>query len=151
VDYQGQRYIQGLETGYVGVPSMANRAGDFGSAAAFTGTVNGPYLAQVLTQRLGYQVTQGEAFSKVFPNGTIPQQGWSPVASKMLQYIPMPNVNGNEFSSGAYKETTTSTTRTPALWAAPRCRAMASPTMRSPTVSISRWSSATSAPLGRIR
>jgi hypothetical protein len=105
VDYQGQRYIQGLETGYVGVPSMANRAGEFGSASAFTGTVNGPYLAQVLTQRLGYQVTQGEPFSQVFPNGNIPQQAWSPVAMKMLQYIPMPNVNGTEFSSGAYKET----------------------------------------------
>ena len=52
-DYQGQRYIQGIETGIVSVPSLANRTGDFGSAAAFTGTVNGPYLAQILTQRLG--------------------------------------------------------------------------------------------------
>src|SRR3984885_10354298 len=92
VDYQGQRYIQGLETGYVGVPTMANRAGDFGSAAAFTGKVNGPYLAQVLTQRLGYAVTKGEPFSQVFPQGSIPQSAWSPVAMKMLQYIPMPNV-----------------------------------------------------------
>src|SRR6202045_781833 len=52
-DYQGQRYIQGIETGRISVPTMANRAGDFGSASAFTGTVNGPYLAPVLTQRLG--------------------------------------------------------------------------------------------------
>jgi hypothetical protein len=29
-DYQGQRYIQGIETGFVSVPSMANRNGDFG-------------------------------------------------------------------------------------------------------------------------
>src|ERR1700722_803127 len=104
-DYEGQRYIQGIETGFVSVPSIANRNGDFGSAAAFTGKVNGPYLAQVLSQRLGYQVSQGEPFSQVFPSGNIPQQGWSPVAMKILQYIPMPNVNGNEFSSGAYKET----------------------------------------------
>src|ERR1700723_4453274 len=62
-DYQGQRFIQGIETGIVNVPSMANRNGDFGSASAFTGTVNGPYLAQILTQRLGYQVTQGEPFA----------------------------------------------------------------------------------------
>jgi hypothetical protein len=105
VDYQGQRYIQGIETGYVGVPSMANRAGDFGSAAAFTGKVNGAYLAQLLTQRLGYTVTQGEPFSQVFPTGVVPQQAWGPTASKMLPYIPMPNVGANQFSSGAYKET----------------------------------------------
>ena len=64
-DYQGQRYVQGVETGYVSVPSMANRSGDFGSASAFTGTVNGPYLAQVLTQRLGYQVSQNEPFASI--------------------------------------------------------------------------------------
>ena len=39
-DYQGQRYVQGIETGYVSVPSMANRIGNFGSASAFTGKVN---------------------------------------------------------------------------------------------------------------
>ena len=105
VDYQGQRYIQGIETGYVSVPSMANRSGDFGSAAAFTGKVNGAYLAQLLTQRLGYTVTQGEPFSQVFPTGVVPQQAWGPTASKMLPYIPMPNVGANQFSSGAYKET----------------------------------------------
>jgi hypothetical protein len=55
-DYQGQR-IQGIETGFVTVPSLANRSGDFGSASAFTGIVNGPYLAQTLTQRLGRAVT----------------------------------------------------------------------------------------------
>ncbi len=88
VDYQGQRYIQGLQTGFVGVPSMANRAGDFGSAAAFTGKVNGPYLAQMLTQRLGYTVTQGEPFSQVFPNGTIPQQAWSQVAMRCCSTFP---------------------------------------------------------------
>jgi hypothetical protein len=56
-DYQGHR-IQGIETGFVTVPSLANRSGDFGSASAFTGIVNGPYLAQTLTQRLGRAVTQ---------------------------------------------------------------------------------------------
>src|ERR1700678_2756723 len=103
-DYQGQRYIQGIETGLVGVPTMANRAGDFGSASAFTGTVNGPYLAQTLSSRLGKVVTQGEAYSQVFPGGIIPQQAWAPTAAKMMQYIPMPNVGTGTFSTGAYKE-----------------------------------------------
>lgn len=104
VDYQGQRYIQGIETGFVSVPSMANRKGDFGAASAFTGTVNGPYLAQILTQRLGYQVTQGEPFAKVFPNGIVPKNAWGVAPTRMLQYIPEPNVGVNQFSTGAYKE-----------------------------------------------
>src|SRR5580698_6392610 len=101
-DYQGQRYIQGIETGFVTVPSLLNRSGNFGSGSAFTGTVNGPYLAQTLTQRLGYQVTQGEPFSQVFPGGVIPQRAWGTASQRMLQYIPEPNIGLNTFSSGAY-------------------------------------------------
>src|ERR1700722_14782251 len=101
-DYQGQRYIQGIETGFVTVPSLLNRSGNFGSGSAFTGTVNGPYLAQTLTQRLGYQVTQGEPFSQVFPDGAIPQRAWGTASQRMLQYIPEPNIGLNTFSSGAY-------------------------------------------------
>jgi len=104
-DYQGQRQVQGIETGLVNVPSLANRAGNFGSVSTFTGVVNGPYLAQVLTQRLGYQVTQGEPFSKVFPNGIIPQSAWGAAPTKLLQYIPEPNVGPSTFSSGAYNNT----------------------------------------------
>ncbi|NYF90731.1 carboxypeptidase regulatory-like domain-containing protein [Tunturiibacter empetritectus] len=102
-DYQGQRYIQGIETGFVSVPSMANRNGDFGSASAFTGTVNGPYLAKILSQRLGQQVTQGESFAQVFPNGVIPRSAWGAAPTRLLQYIPEPNGGVNQFSTGAYK------------------------------------------------
>jgi hypothetical protein len=82
---------------------MANRSGDFGSASAFTGIVNGPYLAQTLTQRLGRQVTQGEPYAQVFPDGKIPQSVWSAAPLRMLQYIPQPNIGSDTFSSGAYK------------------------------------------------
>ena len=102
-DYQGQRYIQGIETGFVSVPSMANRNGDFGSASVFTGTVNGPYLAQILSQRLGRPVTQGEPFAQVFPNGVIPRSAWGAAPTRLLQYIPEPNVGVNQFSTGTYK------------------------------------------------
>ena len=102
-DYQGQRYIQGIETGYVSVPSLANRSGDFGSAAAFTGQVNGPYLAQVLSQRLGVPVTQGETFAQVFPNGIVPTSAWGAASKRLLQYIPLPNVGDHQFSTGQYK------------------------------------------------
>jgi hypothetical protein len=102
-DYQGQRYIQGIETGFVSVPTLANRTGDFGSASAFTGTVNGPYLAQVLTQRLGKQVNQGDTFASVFPDGKIPMNAWGTAPTRMLQYIPLPNAGDGKFSTGAYK------------------------------------------------
>ena len=112
-DYQGQRTIQGLETGLITVPSPANRAGNFqDSVGSLTGTVNGDYLAQTLSSRLGYTVTQGEAFYKAgcassvdcaFPGAIIPQKAFSVPSTRMLQYIPSPNVSLNQFSSGAEK------------------------------------------------
>jgi hypothetical protein len=114
-DYQGQRTVQGIETGIVNVPSVANRGGDFtDSVATLTGTVNGPYLAQTLSNRLGYAVTQNEHFyvpgctstsQCVFPNAMIPQRAWGNAPTHMLQYIPKPNLGTNEFSSGADKYT----------------------------------------------
>jgi hypothetical protein len=112
-DYQGQRTIQGLETGLITVPSLANRTGNFqDNSASLTGTVNGDYLAQTLSSRLGYTVSQGESFYKpgcntsldcVFPNAMIPQRAFSTPSTKLLQYIPSPNVGANQFSSGAEK------------------------------------------------
>jgi Carboxypeptidase regulatory-like domain len=112
-DYQGQRTVQGIETGIVTVPSLSNRSGDFtDSAQSLIGRVNGPYLAQTLSGRLGYAVAQNEAFyihgctttsQCVFPNATIPQRAWGNAPTHMLQYIPSPNLGVNEFSSGADK------------------------------------------------
>jgi hypothetical protein len=112
-DYQGQRFIQGIETGSVSVPTNANRTGDFtDSADSLTGTVNGPYLAQTLSQRLGYQVRLNEPFYTngcttssecVFPNAIIPMSAWGSAPKRMLQYIPIGNIADGTFSSGAYK------------------------------------------------
>lgn len=112
-DYQGQRTIQGMETGLVQVPSIANRIGNFADAAGtLTGQVNGDYLAQTLTDRLGYGVTTGEPYYSanctttlrcVFPNGIIPQRAFSAPATHLLRYIPAPNVGTDIFSSGAEK------------------------------------------------
>ena len=113
-DYQGQRTVQGIETGLVQVPSLADRSGNFSDAAStLTGSVNGAYLAKTLTDRLGYGVSAGEPFYTpnctsisecVFPNAIIPQQAWSAPATHLLQYIPLPNVGASLFSSGAEKE-----------------------------------------------
>lgn len=112
-DYQGQRQIQGQETSIVNVPSLLNRAGDFSDVTStLTGTVNGDYLAQTLNARLGYPVTTGEPFYTpgctsatecVFPSAVIPQRAWATPSKNLLQYIPMPNVGANEFSTGAAK------------------------------------------------
>ena len=61
-DYQGTRNIQGIETGLLPVPSLADRTGDLSDlASSLTGTVDGTYMASLLAQRLGYGVSAGEA------------------------------------------------------------------------------------------
>jgi hypothetical protein len=98
-DYQGQHTKQGQDTGVVAIPSLANRSGNFSDSPAFSGRVNGPFLARTLSNLLGYQVTPGELFSNVFPGNVIPQSAFALPATKMLQYIPSPNIGANNFES----------------------------------------------------
>jgi hypothetical protein len=80
----------------VKAPSLRNRAGDFSDTAGrLAGQVNGAYLAQTLTNRLGYGVTDGETYYTpncaytsqcVFPNAIIPQRAWSVPGTRLLQY-----------------------------------------------------------------
>lgn len=121
-DYQGTRQILG-QTQFFPVPSLADRSGNLSDqeAALLTSDpanggqgVVGPYWASVLSQRLGYTVSDGEPYytagctnssTCVFPNGVIPQSAWSPVAVRTLSYIPQPNVNsasGPSFQTAAY-------------------------------------------------
>src|SRR6202020_1549666 len=69
-DYQGTRQIVG-QTQFIPVPSLSDRTGDLSDeSTAFSGsgsggtasTVNGAYWASVLSQRLGYAVSQGEPY-----------------------------------------------------------------------------------------
>ncbi len=114
-DYQGTRTNQGLATGLISVPTLAERAGNFqGETSALSGTVSGPYIASLLAQKLGYGVTQGEAYYTpgcvssaqcVFPNAIIPTAVWSSPAQPLLHYIPLPNVGASTYSTGADGET----------------------------------------------
>jgi hypothetical protein len=114
-DYQGTRQKQGVDSGLIQVPSLANRQGNFAANAdQLTGTVSGPYLAQLLAGKLGYGVASGEAYYTpgcvntsqcVFPNAVIPHRAWSTPAQKLLSYIPSPNLPGNYFSTSAYDQT----------------------------------------------
>src|SRR6202034_1930877 len=82
-DYQGTRTTQGVSTGNISVPTTAQRNGDF-SQGQLTGSVSGPYFAQLLTQELGYTVTADEPYTSVFPNGVIPKAAWSAPAQHLL-------------------------------------------------------------------
>ncbi len=101
-DYQGTRTAQGIDTGLIPVPTLAERSGQFGS---LPGTVSGPYLANLLSQKLGYPVSANEPYNQVFPGGIIPQRVWSAPAQHLLQYIPLPNTGPSTFSTGGEGET----------------------------------------------
>ena len=115
VDYQATRTTQGIETGQISVPSMAERSGDFADVAdQLTGTVNGSYWANLLSQKLGYAVSSGEPYYMsgcvtssqcVFPNAVIPQAAWSTPAQHLLPYIPTPNAGPSQLSTGAFPQT----------------------------------------------
>jgi hypothetical protein len=114
-DYQGTRSTQGIDTGQIPVPSLQDRSGNLSDvASSLTGTVSGPYLAQLLTQKLGYGVTAGESYyfagctsaaQCVLPNAVIPLRAWSAPAASLLKYIPAPNNANSTFSTSAYNET----------------------------------------------
>ncbi|KAA6462881.1 TonB-dependent receptor [Acidobacteria bacterium AB60] len=101
-DYQGTRTTQGVSTGDITVPTLAQRSGDFSD---LTGSVSGPYLASLLSQELGYTVSSGEPYSSVFPGGVIPQRAWSAPGKALLGYVPAPNVSASQFSTSAYSQT----------------------------------------------
>jgi hypothetical protein len=103
-DYQGTRTTQGVSTGNITVPTLAERAGNV-TQGEFTGHVSGPYFAQLLSQELGYAVTANEAYTSVFPTGTVPPAAWSAPARRLLQYIPEPNVGTNQFSTSGESQT----------------------------------------------
>ena len=117
LDYQGTRMTQGIDTGNISIPSLAERSGDFSDPDVeklLTGKVNGSYWANLLTQRLGYAVSPGEPYYTtgcdspsqcVFPGAQIPQSAWSEPAKHLLQYIPQPNQGASGFSTSAQNET----------------------------------------------
>src|SRR5580698_9798718 len=72
-DYQGTRSTQGVDTGQIPVPSAQDRTGNLSdlsgafvttdaTGATIPTTVSGPYLANMLSQKLGYTVTAGEPY-----------------------------------------------------------------------------------------
>jgi len=128
-DYQGTRTTEGLDTGEVEVPSLAERQGDFADTAvpatsttplvpAFNTLTNGVVTPQVvqgaglasqLQNSLGYAVSAGEPYftpgctsaTCVFPNAIVPQRAWTVPSQNLLKYIPLPNSGLNSFEGEA--------------------------------------------------
>ena len=115
LDYQGTRTVEGITSPVTSVPSLQDRTGNLSDVAgSLTGAVSGPYIASLLTQRLGYGVSEGERYytpgcvsplSCVFPNANIPPRTWSAPAVKLLPYIPLPDIGSSLFATSAYPET----------------------------------------------
>lgn len=113
-DYQGTRMTQGIDTGRISVPSLADRTGNLSDlAGSLTGTVNGQVWAESLSQRLGFPVYAGEHYYTqgcattsecVLPNAEVPQAAWSAPAKALLRYIPSPNQGGTIFSTSAFSQ-----------------------------------------------
>ena len=114
IDYQGTRQRKGVDTGSIPVPSQQDRTGSLSDlASSLSGTVSGPYFANLLAQKLGYPVAAGESYYNpgctnatqcVFPNAVIPQRAWSTPAEKLLRYIPSANASSNTFATSSYAQ-----------------------------------------------
>ena len=111
-DWQDTRQIIGASSGKQFVPDGNELGGNFSDeSSALTGVVSGPYFASLLSQRLGYTVTNGEAYYTtgctsssqcVFPNATVPQSAWSPVAPNVIKLIPGQTVQPSGGNAGYY-------------------------------------------------
>ena len=108
-DYQGDRIIIGQSAlGIIPVPSDAERRGDF-TGTALAGSVNGPFWAQQLSDKLGYTVTQGEPYyfagctaaQCVFPGAQIPASVITTPSTNLLPYVPPVNtvIGGSNYYS----------------------------------------------------
>ena len=113
-DYQGTRTNQSVTSPLISVPSLADRSGDLSDMeSSMTGAVSGPVLANLLSNKLGYPVSQGEPYftpgctsaTCVLPGGQIPMMAWSAPAMHLWQYIPKPNQPGGLFSTAASAKT----------------------------------------------
>jgi len=117
-DYQRTRLING-QTQAQFVPTLADRSGNLtdqeaAMAAAYTSTlagnstngiVQGAAWAQTLTNRLGYTVMPNEPYyftncnsndpttGCVLPNGQLPPAKFSPAATGLLPFVPVPTPN----------------------------------------------------------
>ena len=98
-DYQGTRKNQGLDTGLISVPSVADRSGNFPNVAG-AWPLHGPRVSgpsgRQLSQKLGYNVFANEPYYTAGCGSSAvrvsqcdrPAKVWSSPVQQLLQYIP---------------------------------------------------------------
>ena len=109
-DYTGNRVVQGVSSQNIGVPTPAERAGDFSAVAgSITGTVKGSTWAQQLSSALNRTVNPGDRYYTpgcttktqcIFPNAQVPTALLNPIGMNILPSIPNPN-NPTGFSTNS--------------------------------------------------
>src|SRR5271157_380736 len=114
-DYQGNRIVQGVSSGGITVPTVAEQGGDFsGLTANINNAVNGAVFAQTLQNRLqqggiSQTVAAGEPYwcasgvtTCVFPSGKIPAAAFDTVSANILKLGIFPATSNGTFSSSAF-------------------------------------------------
>jgi Carboxypeptidase regulatory-like domain len=106
--YEGLRLRDGISSGQVVVPTMAERSGNFSAGPAFAGVLTNGTVANQLNQRPGCTaavaanggspIAAGTAYAKIFPTNVIPQSCFDPTAFDLLSsFVPQPNVGASLF------------------------------------------------------
>jgi len=104
--YEGNRLRQGISSGQVFLPTLAESGGDFSGQTTFAGKLNDQFFAQTLQNRAGCsaalpasgrnalaQAVAGntpQLFSDVFPNNQIPTQCFDPTALDLYNQFVAP-------------------------------------------------------------
>jgi hypothetical protein len=118
-DYQANRKVVGESATIPGLPSPAELGGNFlDRAGLMTGSIDGPYFAQILNQRMGLPagtLFTGESYFSsgcttesqcVFPGAVIPKAAFDPVASNILALNIFPTAATGCTSTGCTFSTT---------------------------------------------
>jgi hypothetical protein len=99
--FEGDRIRKGTSSDTVGVPTNAERTGDFSGDSPFAGGVTTDFFAQTLNSRCGMSIpmpsTQPNGivpYSTIFPSNVIPQQCMDQTALNQLdQFVPNANIS----------------------------------------------------------
>src|SRR5262249_45967146 len=99
VNWEQYRISQNILPAALTVPTAAYRQGDF-SGALLTGKslgtdpLNRPIFANEIYDPASRQIIGGQAVTDPFPNNMIPAARFDPVAVKIQNLIPAPNLSG---------------------------------------------------------
>src|SRR5271156_30256 len=116
VSYEGLQLRKGISSDRVQVPTQQERNGVFDDTSPFAGTLtdsttasifqNRAGCASAISARGGIAPTAGSAWADIFPGNVVPTACFDPVAANIVyNYVPYPNVAGNEFEGAPNQHT----------------------------------------------